>query len=75
MFELLPVARCAGAAGLWGERLRWGSGLGALLSTLAGLALSNAGVIPSEAPAVYGVVNAYLLPLAVPMLLLAADLR
>lgn len=48
---------------------------GALLSTLFGLALSNLGVIPSEAPHVYGVVNAYLLPLAVPLLLFSADLR
>ncbi len=32
-------------------------------------------VIPSNAPAVYGVVNRYLLPLAVPLLLFSADLR
>ena len=32
-------------------------------------------VIPSDAPAVYGVVNRYLLPLAVPLLLFSADLR
>ncbi len=44
-------------------------------STLFGLALSNLGVVPAEAPHVYGVVNAYLLPLAVPLLLFAADLR
>lgn len=48
---------------------------GALISTLIGLALSNLNVIPSEAPHVYGVVNAYLLPLAVPLLLFSADLR
>ena len=66
----------AGAAGLWCEqRTRWGKEMsGALLATLFGLALSNLGVIPSEAPA-YEVVNKYLLPLAVPMLLLSADLR
>lgn len=40
-----------------------------------GLALSNLGVVPAEAPHVYGVVNAYLLPLAVPLLLFSADLR
>ncbi len=44
-------------------------------STLFGLALSNLGVVPAEAPHVYGVVNAYLLPLAVPLLLFSADLR
>ncbi|KAL4859151.1 putative membrane protein YjcL [Chlorella vulgaris] len=62
--------------GLWCERTKWGKEMsGALLSTLFGLALSNLGVVPAEAPHVYGVVNAYLLPLAVPLLLFAADLR
>jgi len=46
-----------------------------MVATLAGLALSSAGLIPSgEAPA-YAAVNRRLLPLAVPLLLLAADLR
>ena len=67
---------CAGAAGLQLERTKWGKEMsGALLSTLIGLTLSNLGVIPSEAPDVYGVVNAFFLPLAVPLLLFAADLR
>lgn len=48
---------------------------GTCCSTLFGLALSNLGVVPAEAPHVYGVVNAYLLPLAVPLLLFSADLR
>jgi uncharacterized membrane protein len=48
---------------------------GALLSTLIGLALSNLRVIPAEAPFVYGAVTEYLLPLAVPLLLFAADFR
>lgn len=48
---------------------------GALLATLLGLLLSNTRIIPSDAPHVFGVVNAYLLPLAVPLLLLSADLR
>ena len=67
----------AGAAGLQLEqRTRWGKEMsGALLSTLLGLALSNLGVIPSEAPQVYGVVNAFFLPLAIPLLLFAADIR
>ena len=46
-----------------------------MVATLAGLALSSAGLIPAgEAPA-YAAVNRRLLPLAVPLLLLAADLR
>ena len=48
---------------------------GPLVATLLGLALSNSGVIPCDAPAVYGVVNKYLLPLAVPLLLYSADMR
>ena len=47
---------------------------GPLVSTLIGLAASNLGLIPCEAPA-YAVVNRFLLPLAVPLLLFAADLR
>ncbi|KAL4435946.1 hypothetical protein ABPG77_000708 [Micractinium sp. CCAP 211/92] len=66
----------AGCAGLWCEQTKWGKEMsGALLSTLFGLALSNLGVVPAEAPHVYGVVNSYLLPLAVPLLLFSADLR
>lgn len=57
------------------ERTKWGSALsGALVSILIGLAASSAGFISSDAPA-YGVVFGYLLPVAVPLLLLGADLR
>jgi len=44
------------------------------VATLLGLLLSNFGAIPSNAPQ-YGVVNKFLLPLAVPLLLFTADLR
>lgn len=47
---------------------------GALVATLVGLFLSNIGIIPFDSPE-YNVVNRYLLPLAVPLLLLSADLR
>lgn len=66
----------AGCAGLWAEQTKLGKEMsGALLSTLAGLCLSNLNIIPAEAPHVYNVVNSYLLPLAVPLLLFSADLR
>eukprot|EP00884_Botryococcus_braunii_P010496 jgi/Botrbrau1/19448/Bobra.0338s0069.1 len=66
----------AGSLGIWSEETRIGKELsGPLVSTLVGLVLSNAGVIPCNAPAVYDVVNKYLLPLAVPLLLFSADLR
>ena len=45
-----------------------------LLATLAGLLFTNCGLTPSSS-GVYSVVNKVLLPLAVPMLLLGADLR
>jgi uncharacterized membrane protein len=46
----------------------------ALVSTLVGLAASNIGIIPYEAPA-YSVVLEFMLPLTVPLLLFRADLR
>lgn len=67
---------CASSFGLWGNRQTWGAAMGgaSLLSTLMALLLSNVGVMPTVSPA-YGVVNKFLLPLAVPLLLLTADMR
>ena len=48
------------------------SGLAIVLAT--GMALSNLGIVPKQAPA-YGVVWSYLVPVAIPLLLLKADLR
>lgn len=44
------------------------------MSTLVGLAASNVGVIAADSPT-YAIVNRFLLPLAVPLLLFAADMR
>ncbi|XP_059629168.1 uncharacterized protein LOC132271725 [Cornus florida] len=64
-----------GAFGLWSEKTKIGSMVSAaLVSTLVGLAASNIGIIPYEAPA-YSIVLQYLLPLTVPLLLFRADLR
>ncbi|CAM6110503.1 unnamed protein product [Calypogeia fissa] len=69
------VLLAAAAFGVWSERTSWGNALsGPLVSTLAGLAASNLGLIAASAPA-YSVVNAYLLPLAVPLLLYGSDLK
>ncbi|KAK2983561.1 hypothetical protein RJ640_023095 [Escallonia rubra] len=46
----------------------------ALVSTLVGLAVSNVGILPYDAPA-YSVVLEYLLPLTVPLLLFRANMR
>eukprot|EP00198_Chlamydomonas_reinhardtii_P012311 XP_001701648.1 predicted protein [Chlamydomonas reinhardtii] len=57
------------------ERTRLGKELsGALVSTLAGMLLANTGVLPPGAHEL-AVVYKFLLPLAIPMLLFAADLR
>ncbi|KAH7292859.1 hypothetical protein KP509_28G001600 [Ceratopteris richardii] len=70
------VLLCIAAFGIWSEKAtEWGGMLsGALVSTLIGLAASNVGLIATDAPA-YSIVNQYLLPLSVPLLLLKADLR
>ncbi|XP_063946694.1 uncharacterized protein LOC108214255 isoform X2 [Daucus carota subsp. sativus] len=60
--------------GLWSERTKIGSMISAALVTiLVGIAASNLGVIPYEAPA-YSVVFQYLLPLTIPLLLFRADM-
>jgi uncharacterized membrane protein len=69
------VFACA-AFGLWAERRPWGANAGGapLVSSLAALALANAGVMPTSS-ATYDAINGFLLPLAVPMLLFTADVR
>ncbi|KAL5567937.1 hypothetical protein UlMin_024512 [Ulmus minor] len=69
------VLFATGAFGLWSEKSKIGSMVSAaLVSTLVGLAASNAGIIPYEAPA-YTIVMEFLLPLTIPLLLFRADLR
>lgn len=57
------------------EKTKIGSMMSAaLVSILVGLAASNLGIIPYEAPA-YSLVMEFLLPLTLPLLLFRADLR
>ena len=66
---------CVGSGALHLERSDWGKGFNApLLATLLGLLVSNFGIIPSHVPHIHGVVNSYLLPLAVPLLLFSGNL-
>lgn len=66
---------CVGAFALHAERSQWGRGFNAaLLATIMGLVVSNLKVIPAHAPHIHGVVNSYLLPLAVPLLLFSGNL-
>lgn len=72
---LLAVLLGAGAFGLWAEKTPWGARLsGAVVAIGTTFVLSNLHVIPASAP-VYDMVWAYLVPLAIPLLLFRADLR
>ncbi len=74
-WALWAVLFCAVAIGLWAERTTLGSRLsGAAITMLVACLLSNLNVIPSHAPS-YELVWTYLVPLAIPLLLVNADLR
>lgn len=73
MWAVLIAAAAAGLAAA--ENTKWGAALSApVISTFITLFLSNFGLLPTT-HAAYRVVNAFLVPLAVPMLLFGADLR
>ena len=64
-----------GALAIHVERSKYGRGFNAaLLATIFGLMASNLNLIPSHAPHIHGVVNSFVLPLAVPMLLFSGNL-
>ena len=74
-FVLWAVLALLAALGFWSERTRIGRHVsGAAILLVGGIALSNLGVLPRSAPA-YDAVWSYLVPLAIPLLLLKADLR
>eukprot|EP00960_Hanusia_phi_P029343 747901-Hanusia_phi.AAC.2 len=61
--------------GLRAEKTRVGAALSSPLVTMfVSLILVNCGILPTSAPA-YNVINKFLVPLAVPLLLFSADLR
>lgn len=65
----------AAAFGVWAERTSWGARVsGAVLAIGVTFVLSNLRVIPVEAAA-YDVVWSYFVPLAIPLLLLNADMK
>jgi uncharacterized membrane protein len=65
----------AAACGVWAERTAWGARLsGALVTMVVGALLTNLRVLPVSAPA-YDLVWSYVVPLAIPLLLVHADLR
>ncbi|MEZ5498278.1 MAG: DUF819 family protein [Steroidobacteraceae bacterium] len=63
------------AFGMWAERTRWGARLGGPVLLLAvPMVLANLNVMPHSA-ALYDGVAVYVVPAAIPLLLLRADLR
>ena len=63
------------AFGLWAERQPWGQKFGGPLLLLAiAMVASNVGLIPFTAP-LYGTVAGILVPMAIPLLLMRADMR
>lgn len=72
---LWAVLLASGAAALAAERSPLGRSLsGAVLAIGGGFVLSNLGVIPAASPT-YDLVWGYLVPLAIPLLLVRADIR
>lgn len=70
------AALLAGAAfAAWAEQTRWGRRLsGVLVAILLAMVLSNLRIIPRTSPT-YDTVYAWLIPIAIPLLLLDANLR
>ena len=63
------------AFGLWAEKTKWGSKLSAVTVTiLTTFLFSNLSIIPTDAPS-YNIVWAYLVPIAIPLLLFKANMR
>ncbi|HXV77805.1 MAG TPA: DUF819 family protein [Candidatus Polarisedimenticolaceae bacterium] len=73
-WAIWTVLFAAAAFGLWSERMAWGRKLSSAVVTIGlTFALSNLRLIPVAAPA-YDAVWEYFVPLAIPLLLLRANL-
>ena len=74
-FALWAVLIALAGFGFWCERYPWGRKYsGVMLLITAAIVLANLRIIPTSAP-VYDVVWDYLVPIAIPLLLLEADLK
>ena len=70
------ILLAAAAFGIWSERTRWGARLSGCLVTMGcTFVLSNLRILPAVGAAPYDVTWSHLVPLAIPLLLLRADLR
>ncbi len=74
-FALSAVIMVIVAFGMWAERTSWGQQLGGPLLLIAiAMLLANIGIIPHSAP-LYDSVAGFLVPIAIPLLLMRADFR
>ncbi|WP_165777018.1 DUF819 domain-containing protein [Paremcibacter congregatus] len=74
-FAIWAALMMLAALGFWADKTKVGSNVsGAAIILAAAMALSNFGVLPKSAET-YNVVWSYLVPVAIPLLLLKADLR
>lgn len=75
LFAMTAVTVGGAAFAFWAERQRWGrQASGPVWAIVFGLLLSNFGLIPSSAP-VFSMVSDLLVPAAIPLLLLKANIR
>lgn len=74
-FALSAAIMVAVTFGFWAERQSWGQKLGGPLLLLAiAMVASNLGIIPYSAP-LFDTVASFLVPVAIPLLLMRADLK
>ena len=74
-FTLSAAIMVIVAFGLWAESRSWGQKLGGPLLLLAiSMAASNLGLIPYSAP-IFGTIASFLVPMAIPLLLMRADFK
>lgn len=74
-FGIWTVLLGAATLGLTSQKYKWGESLSPpVVSTLCTLVLSNLGLLPLSHP-IYKSVTAFLVPLAIPLLLLDGDMR
>ena len=75
LFAMTAVLLLGATFAFWAEKKRWGRlASGPVWAIVFGLVLSNAGLIPSSAPA-FSMVSDLLVPAAIPLLLFKADIR
>ncbi|MBU3922448.1 MAG: DUF819 family protein [Alphaproteobacteria bacterium] len=74
-YALFAIIAVSAAFGYWIDSTKWGRRVpGILVSILIPTVLTSTSVMPSDAP-IYSTLGAWLIPLAIPLLLFQADFR